>query len=278
MKFESSEDLARKVQELLDARDFDGALALVKSVDDDFPDDPLAHHLAGLVWERTYIEGSAEGAPPPLTHYEKAEHHYRRAMKLDAANSALHAERLYACLFILGTQFGSLARLQEALGLADTMSAELGPEGNNAYEREAVIVASAIARHTQKGEDWEEASRRFDLVAPPEGGGREAYFFHHYRGLVKRELARSQDRQDFLLEAIESLRAALELHPSRGIEYLLADCLAQLQKPSRRDVLEMMELAAKLEAGSPADVLVRGLAERCRLRARSFEENEGESL
>ncbi len=268
---ETPEQLVAVLQKLLEQRRFDTATDLVRDVNERFPESPVAHHAAGLAWERTWIESRAEGGNPPLSHYEKAEAHYRRAMDLDSKNRLMHGERLFACVFVMGTQGSDTNRLREAVKLADKLGAELPETKRESLQRDAATAASALARVTRSEEDWADVAQRFDELRIPEDGGREAYFHHHYHGMARRELARLHDSQSLLQEAIDSFRQALALSNAPALEYLLADCLLQLQNPVEAELNEARELVAGLREKNPKDPLVEGVTRRLALRTQMQE-------
>lgn len=263
----TSSELVAVVQQLLNERRFDDAIACIDLVDEGFADDPVAQHLAGLVWERTWMERTAEGLRPPLDHYAFAAERYRRAAELDAPNRALHVERLFACVFVLGTQRNDPEMLREALGLADELAAEAEGDARQAILREAAVAATGLARATRSAEDWTEAERRHDAVEQPPPG-RETFFFHYYRGMAKREAAALRTDEFALREAVAAFRRAREVDTNPALEYLLADCLVQLQEPSEAELDEARDLVAGLASRNAGDKLVRGLSERLALRAK----------
>ena len=258
-------ELSQITQQLLENRELEKALKVVGIVDEKFPREPIALHLAGIVWERAFLEYAALGKNPSLIYYEKAAQYFERALQLDAEQFALHAERLYTCLFVLGTQKSDLNRLrrseQLALELVQTTD-ELLAEN---YRQELAIIKSGIARITQELPDWEHAGEAFDAIECPESG-REKYFHCYYKGIVKRSLAEFHQDQQYLLEAIAAFRSALGEARLRSVLYLLADCLVQLEKPDAIDRSEMREYIPELVRNSPQDTLVQSLEARWHLR------------
>jgi len=265
-------EFAKEVEALLHNRQVNEAIEKVSVIDEEFPDNPLAMHLAGIVWERTYLELNAQGQNPSLIYYEKAEQYFRKALQLDPSNFGLHGERLYACLFVLGTQKDDLDRLRESYHIADVLSQSPEEMIAQNYKHEKAIIASGIARLTQLKDDWEAADSEFeDLECPDQG--RERYFFCYYRALVKRALADILQDQNYLIEAIDSFRKAIAESRIRTIEYLLADCLLLLEKPDPIDQSEMKEYVNSLLERYPHDPLVEKLGQRYHMRLKLLENN-----
>lgn len=268
----TSAELVAHVQRLLDERRFDEAIACETVVDERFADDAVAQHLIGLVWERTWLERTAEGLRPPLDHHAFAAERYRRAAELDDANRLLHVERLFACLFVLGTQRSDAGTLREALALADELAAAAEGPAREAILRESAVAASGLARVTRAADDWLEAERRHDAATEPPPG-RETFFFHYYRGMAKREAAAIRSSEQALREAVAAFLRAREADTNAALEYLLADCLLQLQEPSAAEIDLADELVAGLLARSPDDRLAKALAERHAARLRLLDGN-----
>ncbi len=263
--FSSAEELAHYVQTMLGMREFDKAISAIQNVDSEFPDDPIVQHLAGLVWERTYLERNAEDKAPGLDLYESAERHYRRALELDPDQRPLHGERLFTCLFVLGTQNNDQPRLEEALALALELAQNDDPTLAETYKREAAIVLTAIARISQDPKDWDRANEQFDSIAEPESD-REAYFFLFYRGMVKRAVAHRLADQQAFADAVSSLGKARRVQSNRGLDYLLADCLVEIKNPSQHQIDLLQECLGELQSGNPDDKFVETLLKRWQLR------------
>lgn len=258
-------ELTQRANELLEAREFEQALEVVSIVEEKFMEDPIALHLAGVVWERAFLEFNAMGKAPSLVYYEKAAQYFERALKLDPEKFPFHAERLYTCLFVLGTQKNDLNRLKQSEKLAEQLSqSEDEPIADN-YRQELAIIKSGIARITQEIPDWEAADEAFEALECPESG-REKYFFCYYKGIVKRSLADYHQDHHFLLEAIAAFRVALAELRIRSVLYLLADCLVQLERPDEIDLSEMREYIGELLRKSPEDPFVKTLQQRWQIR------------
>lgn len=258
-------ELTQRAQAHLEAREFEQALEVVSLVEEKFMNDPIALHLAGVVWERAFLEFNAMGKSPSLVYYEKAAQYFERALKLDPEKFPFHAERLYTCLFVLGTQKNDLVRLKQSETLAEKLSESADELLAENYRHELAIIKSGIARITQEIPDWEGADRAFESLECPETG-REKYFFCYYKGIVKRSLAEFHQDQQFLLEAIASFRVALAELRLRSVMYLLADCLVQLEKPDSIDLSEMKEYIPELVKKSPDDAVIKTLQDRWRVR------------
>ena len=205
--FNTAEELVAFVQQLLQERKMEEAAACVENVDEKFTENAIAQHLAGLVHERTYLEEAARGQSPPLDLYSRAERHYRKAFEVDPANAGVHGPRLYTALFVLGTQTADVKRLDDARRLAGHLKESTDPQVKDIYSREEAIATTALARATGEEEDWRAAEKLFDQLKAPESG-REAFFFHFYRGMTKRERGQSQTDEQALREAIRSFRHA----------------------------------------------------------------------
>jgi tetratricopeptide (TPR) repeat protein len=268
-RFETTEDLVRTVQGYLNHQQFDEAQEAITVVESDFAHDPLALHLAGLVWERTYLEQSAQGIHPDLELYERAEGYYRRAVDADPENAEVHGERLFACLFVIGTQRNDPGRMHEGLEIAMKLrDATDDPELAGIYERESAILATGLARLSQDPKDWDLADSLFGK-APEPSAERELYFFHLYRGMVKREVAQRTGDPGALDEAVRSFRRSWSIDTSRGLQYLLADCLLQLDEPGPADLRDAGELVMALTQDSEDDLLLQGLRRRYDIRLKS---------
>jgi tetratricopeptide (TPR) repeat protein len=264
--FESTEALVQAVQGYLNQQQLAEAQEAIACVDEDFADDPLALHLAGLVWERTYLEMAARGERPGLELYERAESYYRRAMAADPDNAEIHCERLFACLFVLGTQRNDPNRMQEGLELAMSLAQQSeDPELSAIFDREAAILATGLARLSQEPADWDLANALFDKAVEP-AAEREIYFFHLYRGMVKREAAQRTGDGEALNQAIASFRRSWGIESTRGLQYLLADALLQLDDPGPSDLRDAGELVTALTRDAEDDVLVQALKRRYELR------------
>lgn len=273
MEFESldtPEALTKHVETLLQERKIDDAVAAVSIVEEKFPDSAVALHLAGVVFERAYLELNAEGQSPSLVYYEKAEQYFRKALELDPEHMLMHSERLYTCLFVVGTQKGDLAKLQESYEIANVLSQsdeELIAEN---YKHEKAIIRSGIARITGDVKDWLKAEEEFEELECP-NSGREKYFFCYYKGMVKRTLSDLHEDQGLLIEAIHAFRGAMAESRIRTVEYLLADCLIQLEQPDPVDQSEMKEYVLSLTNRFPNDPLITKLFERWQVRLRLLE-------
>lgn len=266
-RFATSEELLAEVQRLVAANELDEALAAVAHVEEDFCDDPLARHLAGLVWERVFLEAQARGEVGSLDLYENAEHHYRAALRCDPDNSETHAERLFACLFVLGTQRGDRERLLEGLELG--LRLRDGAEGDTRaiLQRETAVIASAHARLTDEPADWQLADTLFgDCEEPPLT--REQFFFHFYRGLVKRALAGLEPthRAEQLALAVASFRAAGSVARSRLVDYHLADTLLLAEDLNDSERADLARAVADLTRTAPESPDVTGLQRRYEAR------------
>ncbi|MDK2970300.1 MAG: hypothetical protein PWP23_55 [Candidatus Sumerlaeota bacterium] len=267
--FKTPEELLGFVQVCLEERNLEAAAQAVGDVRTQFAASALALHIAGFVWEQTFLEKRALGEEPGLELYERAESLYREALEHCREDTIdVHLERLFACLFVLGTQREDVGRLREALAVAERRAARETCEGLAACRRDQATVATAIARATQDPDDWEKAHQCFERAEePPEG--RDALFFHYYRGITRKALGERANDQALLEDAVRSFQAARRHGSVRGLDYLLADCLVQLQNPAAADVLEMKALLPLvLENANPADPLVRSLAARWEVRKR----------
>ncbi|MEQ8819105.1 MAG: hypothetical protein RLY93_02595 [Sumerlaeia bacterium] len=272
-EFPSPEAAVDVMGRLLDEGKAQEALAFVDPIAAQFPDSPVAQHLCGLVCERTYIELTALGKAADFNLYRQAEHFYRRAAALETDEGAqnVHRERLYAAVFVIGTQQSDPERLREAydlaLELADTSEEVTIREK---YGREAAIVATAMARVSRQDADWRRAERLFSESKAP-FDERETYFFHYYQGLVARELGQRLEDEARLASAADRFRRASSIQTSRGVDYLLADCLIQLSSPNPEDLSDMDRIVAELMAANPDDPLVASLKKRYELRKRLLE-------
>lgn len=270
--FQQPEQFVAAVKACLDERRFDEAIRLAGLVDDVFPRNPLAQHAAGLAYEQTFLEERATGSVPSLDYYARAEHHYRQALGHAAPELAdEHAERLYSCLFVLGSQLGDKDRLEEARRMASAFAQNAPGEAlRNRYKRELAVVWTGIARITQDLADWERAEAEWEQA--PEGTtDQDVFFGNYYRGLAKRAIGQADGNQDLLSKAAACFREALDLDYSRGLEYLLADCLLQLHDPSFAEVLEMKELVPRLVESNPGDRLLQSLGRRWEKRREILE-------
>lgn len=266
-RFATSEELLAEVQRLVAANDLDEAMAAVAGVEDQFPDDPLARHLAGLVWERVFLEAQARGEAGSLDLYENAERHYRAAMGWDGDNSEAHAERLFACLFVLGTQRADRERLLEGLELGLRLRDGAEGETQAILQRETAVIASARARLTDDPADWQLADTLFGQAEEPLIT-REQFFFYFYRGLVKRALAADDaaNRDANLAAAIASLRAAGSVAQSRLVDYHLADCLLQVDSLNDSERADLARAVADLTRATPDSPDVAALKRRYEAR------------
>ncbi|MGF1572431.1 MAG: tetratricopeptide repeat protein [Sumerlaeia bacterium] len=258
-------ELTQRAQAHLEARELDLAIEVVSIVEEKFMDDPIALHLAGVVWERAFLEFNAMGKSPSLVYYEKAAQYFERALKLDPEKFPFHAERLYTCLFVLGTQKNDLNRLKQSQALAEKLSDSADELLAANYQHELAIIKSGIARITQEIPDWEAADEAFEKLDCPDSG-REKYFFCYYKGIVKRSLAEFHQDQQFLLEAIAAFRVALAELRLRSVMFLLADCLLQLEQPDAIDLSEMQEYIPELIQKSPEDPVIQTLFQRWEVR------------
>lgn len=263
-EFATAEELVAYVEGCLGEGDHDAAQKAVSLVGEQHPDSPLAQHLAGLVWERAYLDQNAAGQKPPLELYRKAEHHYRRACELDPDTPGMHMVRLQTCLFVLGTQWRDVERLREATGLALQIRDFMEGTESAFFGRQAAVCAGALANITHEQEDYDRAEEYFDDAEMPQDD-REDYFFHHFRGMLKRMIGQREQDPARLRQAIESfVRARATTGSVRGMEYLLADCLVQLDDPDAEEVRLMDETVRGLTGVD--DRLVASLRERWRLR------------
>ena len=249
-RFATSQELLAEVQRLVAANDLDEALAAVAYVEEDFCDDPRARHLAGLVWERVFLEAQARGEVGSLDLYENAERHYRAAMHCDPDQSDAHAERLFACLFVLGTQRADRDRLLEGLELGLRLRDGAEGETRLIIQRETAVIASARARLTDDPADWQLAETLFDDSDEPLIT-REQFFFYFYRGLVKRALASSDPTRPRLFEAVASFRAAGSVARSRLVDFHLADCLLQNDSLNDSERADLDRAVADLTRATP---------------------------
>ncbi|MBX3730660.1 MAG: hypothetical protein KF858_15900 [Candidatus Sumerlaeia bacterium] len=264
--FATPEELLAFVQERLHDRDLDAAGRAVADVPTCFPDSPLANHIEGFVWEQTYLEQRALGEPASLELYERAEAGYRRALACAGDDTReTHLERLFACLFVLGTQYEDRARLDEALRVASERAASTDGAVREGCQRDCATVATAIARKSQDLADWDRARASFAATREP-AEAREALFYHYYRGLTSRALGQAHADQATLREAVGAFQAARAHGSVPGLDYLLADCLLQLQEPTAAEVLEMKSLVPELVASRPGDKLLGILAQRWHAR------------
>ncbi len=124
-------------------------------------------------------------------------------MHCDPDQSDAHAERLFACLFVLGTQRADRDRLLEGLELGLRLRDGAEGETRLIIQRETAVIASARARLTDDPADWQLAETLFDDSDEPLIT-REQFFFYFYRGLVKRALASSDPTRPRLFEAVAS--------------------------------------------------------------------------
>ncbi|MBI5155164.1 hypothetical protein HZA57_08000 [Candidatus Poribacteria bacterium] len=262
--FASLEEFALYLQERFGEGDLAAALDAASRAEELFPGDAEALHLAGLARERCFLELQARGEGGYLELYRQAEHCYRRAIELDPGEWAMHAERLYGCLFVLGSQSGLAELLREAREIAGNLASEAGELGSR-FRNEVPIVSSAIARVTQDAGDWHAAAHEFDAAPAPEGD-REACFYHQYRGIALREIAQRQPSDESFRRAIASLEKASLLQDSRGLCYMLADCLVQLADPTGNEVAAMNRLVGELRDSGATDPLVDSLVKRWELR------------
>lgn len=249
-RFATSQELLNEVQRLVAANDLDEAVAAVAHVEEDFCDDALARHLAGLVWERVFLEAQARGEAGSLELYENAERHYRAAMHCDPDQSDAHAERLFACLFVLGTQRADRERLLEGVELGLRLRDGAEGETRTILQRETAVIASARARLTDDPADWQLAEALFDDAEEPLIS-REQFFFYFYRGLVKRALAAREPDTPRLFQALASFRAAGSVAQSRLVDFHLADCLLQLESPNDSERADLQRAVADLTRATP---------------------------
>jgi tetratricopeptide (TPR) repeat protein len=269
--FATPEELLAFVQERLRDRDLDAAARAVADVPTCFPESPLAHHIEGFVWEQMYLERRALGEPASLDLYEGAEKAYRRALACAGADTReTHLERLFACLFVLGTQLEDSDRLDEALRVARERADAAEGAVREACLRDCATVATAIARKSQDLADWERARTLFEATDEPTEA-REALFYQYYRGLTARALGQANADQQTLRQAVGAFRAARAHGSVPGLDYLLADCLLQLQEPTAAEVLEMKALVPELVASRPGDRLLAILGQRWRARQELLE-------
>ena len=270
--FQTPEELVKYVEHLLEQGGIDDALEAVENVDERFPDNALAQHVAGLVHERSYIELNARGESPELGLYERAEHHYRRALALDEQDELLHLERLYACLFVLGTQRNDADRLREAQQTALRLLNTEDGEVEAIYSRESAIVTAALARATREQDEWDRAEQLFDEAVDPVSG-REVFFFYYYRGLTTREIAQRGQDQERFRKAAHYFNKAASQGSSRAIEFLMADCLVQIEEPAKEEQRAAERLVASLMDVNPKDPLIESLHKRWEIRKKLLERN-----
>lgn len=273
--FGSVEELVGAVEACVDAEDFDGALRCISGVEETFPDDALAHHAAGLVHERRFFLRKARGGHPTLEWCERAAECYRRARRLDPS-AALHAERLYAVLFVLGTQTQGakgLPYLLEAHDLAVCLVEEAeSASTRNQWRIEVAVVSTAIARLGEDREPWVTADRLFEACEEPEGG-REAFFFHFYRGLARRNvLSFEAGKKGSGIDparvrvAVRSLSFAIEEAKSTALAFLLADSLLMLDDLDESERARLEELMEYIEREASNDALIRTIKKRYQAR------------
>ncbi|MCB2157030.1 hypothetical protein KQI84_19295 [bacterium] len=270
--FQTPEELVKFIETRLERGELDAAIESVADVDSRFPDSALAHHVAGLVHERAYIEWNARGETPELSLYEEAERQYRIALELEEHDEFLHLERLYACLFVLGTQHNDADRLREAqaaaLRLLDTEDREI----EAIYSRESAIVTAALARTANDPAEWDRAEQLFNEAIEPVSG-REVFFFYYYRGLTTRELAQREQDQERFRKAAGYFRQAGAQGTNRALEFLMADCLVQLEEPTKEEQQGAENLVGVLMDINPADPLIESLHKRWEIRKKLLEGN-----
>lgn len=257
------------MQRRLEDRDFEAAKDLARRAAEWFPDHPAAQHAAGLAWERAAVERAALGHGPAIDHYRAALGHYRRAADCEGGDPRLHLERVYACLFVLGSAERSRSLLDEAHALAERLADTPDAEERARYLREVAILRTAIARESGEPADWRLAAGLFAQAEEPDPGP-EAYFYFFYRGMAERQAGQEAGDEEQLRSAARCLVRALESHATRGVQYLAADCLLQLGDPTGAEITLTRALVDGLQASSPTDPLVEGLARRWELRRREF--------
>lgn len=264
--FQTPEEYVAAVEQSIAAPDLDLAIRIAREGAEYFPTNPLALHAAGLAHERAAIDQSASTGAPPGDDIDNAAEYYAAALDHACSEGTdMHRERLFSCLFIAAARDDNPDTMGEALFHARILADAPDPALAARYARELAVASSAIARMTGKDDDWRAAALAFQDAPEPEDE-RELAFFHLYRGLATKRVGELDQSDDALRSAAMSFTRSLKLDPKPSLEYLLADCLVQVQAPSPDEREAAGKLVEHLRAGSAGDPLVRGLAERWRLR------------